>query len=687
MAKKKIFTENELDDIMAQSRSFWQKATTAMEPFFDIVNDCERLWRSQLPQELEDQFKKIPDRAALCPPDIYMNLRSLRANLRKVLFSRKPFGKLSREGEPNKRDESIVKAESVLQAQLDQHAEGRGFEAEADKAFHQALYAGVGAAFTRWVRRWEKFPIRNETGEIATDDDGNIRYENRLVAEYAETKSIDVRRVRIDPAAESQEDIRIVGYHSLARISDLFIKNRLPDSHYDFDEKELLATSFQREKYYEYVKGEDTRYGDKGDDNFGFSDKVAEVRELRGLFRFEKPDGTMTFEDLVVSIANDTMIIAIKRNDLPIPGWKLFDFPKIDDELGRFYTMGAVEPMMDTWVEKFIKMNQSLDESTRRTYDRYIGDKSACEDLDDFIEDIPGQILKVDLIASGARSVNEVIQPLPRPSTGHDTFNQAGFLTTVLQQGMFLNDYTQGLDPSRQETATAVDSLVTGGQSLTSHIAEVLKDTYLSPAWRKQLILWNFFKGHETNQVYDFQGIPYEISPGELDAMYRIDIDIATSIDRPAMVRRFVEWLPMAKVDPYFDQYELRRTELEVLKLPNADKILKSNEHMEKEVHNENAALMEGVAQIVSPQDSHQQHIKIHVEGLKWYQERVNSGQMPGGNEPVFQKHIEEHQNILAEQQSALGNTKETGGLSGGQQASGENASTPAPQIGQARGV
>ena len=159
------------------------------------------------------------------------------------------------------------------------------------------------------------------------------------------------------------------------------------------------------------------------------------------------------------------------------------------------FPMGLCEPMMDAWVEKFIKRNQSLDEASRRTYPRYIADAAAAASLPDYIEDTPGKVIKIDLLASGLNSVDSAMKPLQTSTTGQDTFVQADSLGNDIQKGMGLNDYIQGLDPSRAETATAVTELTSGGRSLTAQLANNLKDSYLSPAWRKALILYDFFKG------------------------------------------------------------------------------------------------------------------------------------------------------------------------------------------------
>jgi len=666
MAKMREFTSSQREQIYKQATAFWEQSTRMMTPLFDQVNEYERAWREQLPQDLEDTYAKMPDRAALAPPDFYINIKFLRAAIRQLIFSSKPFATLSLEGQPNLRNDLIIKAEHVLQSMLDSQSNGRGFESEADKACHQAFYAGISACFTHWVHKYRRIPERHEDTQriIGDPKTGGPVFRPQLVSSYAETKSLDIRRVRIDPSAEGRDDIRIVGYHYIAKLSDLFLHNRDPQSSYKFDEAELTRSDFPRAEYFQYLKGEHEKYTEKTDQNEDFSDKNVEIWEVRGIFRFKNANGSLSFRDLVVRIANRQTLISAKDNDLPIPGYELFDFPAIEQDVARFFTMGIVEPMMDTWIEKFIKRNQALDEASNRAYDQYIGDKNACQELPSTIERQPNQLLLVDLLSSGVDDVNKVFKPIDKPPTGHDTFIQAEALTKDIRQGAGLNVYTEGLDPSRKETATAVAELVAGGRSITEQVARNLKDTYFAPAWKKQLILWQFFNGHRDMIIYDQQGQTWQIKPGELEQFFNIEIDISTALDAPAMQRRMIEVFPVLKDDPYYEGYTLRQTLNRVLKLPNADKILRPNEHLQAIIYRENMALAAGVKQPVSPFDNHIAHQPGHEQALM---SLVNPE--TGAVDPIvqmsFQEHMTEHQFFIDQANQALGNTKELGGNTG----------------------
>ena len=75
---------------------------------------------------------------------------------------------------------------------------------------------------------------------------------------------------------------------TLMQFSELQALNRNPKSMYEFDEKELRETPFQRSKYFEHVKAEAEQYPDKGEENHTYGGKIVEVWSIRGLFRFEK---------------------------------------------------------------------------------------------------------------------------------------------------------------------------------------------------------------------------------------------------------------------------------------------------------------------------------------------------------------------------------------------------------------
>ena len=654
MAKPEGFSSTQQEEIVKQAISFWDAASTVMQPLFEAINDYNRLYRVVLPKELDDAYALHPDRSALAPTDVYNNIGALRAQIQNYLFSTKPYAQISKDGQPNLRDSNVEKAEQVLQSMLDMS----DFANESDLAIQQVLIGGITAVFTQWVQKFERVPLRDkETYAIQIDDKtGEAIFNMELVSEYAETISLDIRHVRIDPSADRKKHIRIVGYESVIPLSELLIKNRDENSYYNFNEKDLIKSSFSKEEYYKYVSGEVDTYAGKGMENEDFGDKLVRVRDFRGIFRTVHKDGRYSFDDLIVIVGNDNIPLGIKKNDLPIKGWELFDFPIVDQEHGRLYPMGIVEPVMDSYVEKFIKKNQSIDEANRATYDRYIADKSATQDLPDIMEHAPEQVIKVDLFASGARSIHDVFAPLARQQHGQDTFQHSAVLTDEIQQTMKLNDYRQGSDPSRKETATAVDALVGGGQALLEKLVNSIKDSYLAPCWRKQLILYNFFKGHEENIVSDQQGQQVVINPGELNTYYKIDIDIATAVDRPGMTRRFVEMYNNMAQDPYFDAYEVRKAATEILKLPNPEKLLPSSELKQFIIDKENAALGYGLEMPIHPQENHQQHIEVHTQYIDFLKQQ-------GQNPKVLMDHIEQHQEILDKQSKSIANTK--GGNSG----------------------
>lgn len=661
------FTKDEVENIRLQAIEFWNQASRAQEPLFHLVNDCERIARVQLPRDLQTQYDNNPDMAQLVPDDAYVNLRAIQAGLLKLLFSRKPYGRLSVKGKPNFRDERLQKAESLLQALLDQQHDGAGFESEAAKAIYQALVCGITCTYDSWVTDFEREAVR-ENGQIKTNKDGAPTFKSVRTDSYPQSTWIDIRRVRLDlNGLENQKNAKIVGFQRLAGLSELFVLNR-SKGFYNFDEDDVADSSFQRDLYYEWVREEAQRFSELSRATTNkFGDRMVEEWQIRGLFQFKDKNGNLTFKDLVVSIGNRHHLLALKENDLPIRGWALFNFPIVSTEVSKMFPMGIIEPQMDALIEKFIKRNQSLDESARRTYDMFLGDSSAVGELDDYIEYERSRILKIDTAAAGMTDVRQAFTTLPRQPTGQDTFRQAAALTDDIQKGMFLNDFTGPGDPDRKETATAVTALVAGGTNQLELTATILKNSYFAPSWRKHLILYNFFKGHQENTVFDQQGQPVQIQPNDLNYFYKIDIDIRTQLDQPAMTRRFIETYPTMIGDPFWDQFEIRKTLTQVLQLPNADRLLPPNQHLADIIERENISLANGLGLFVSQFDRHEAHIKGHVEGR-------DLAAQNGLQTSEFDTHIEEHQQMQEEQQAALGNTKEFGGNSG-QNLSSENAS------------
>lgn len=656
------FSKDEKEEIVKQSVLFWQAAEQAQRPFFDIVNEFERLARVLLPEKLASVYESYSDRSALVPPDIYNNLNSLRAHIRKAVFGRKPFIRLSIAGKPGLRNEVVEKMEQVLQSIMDQESEGKGFSAESDKAIYQALYAGLTVVYTSWEKKVIRRVRRDEDFQIVYDPKTKVPIfdENFVVAEYPETKSLDIRRCRIDPSAAERKDIRIVGYHSLSQLNELIVLNRANGNNYDFDEQELRDSSFHRTEYFEYDKSEADAYSEKSEINQGFGSRHIEVWSIRGLYRFEKPDGTMEWKDLFVEIGNRTVLLSLKINDLPLHGWELFDFPAIDEQHGRLYTMGVVEPVRDTFIEQFIKRNQSLDSANRNVYNTYIGDSGACAEIPEYIEASNDQIIRLDLMASGLTDVRQALSVLDRPPLGQDTFMHAQTLSRTTQQTMRMSDYLQGINPSSTETATAVSEVVAGGRSLTDHLMEKLRDTYFAPVAIKKLILWNFFMADKESTITGADGRIFKVEAGELNFPFEASIETNIASTAPAMIRRFVEALPLLLNDPYWDQRVVRETMVQMLDLPNGVKLLRNREYAKVQVERENAALMYGIQLPVHDLDEHRSHIEGHVEALDFVEQRREKD--PNLRTETLEEHIAEHQEMLEQQTAALSNTKEIGG-------------------------
>ncbi len=666
MPKMAGFSEIEKLQIEKQAISFWETSTNADSVYFEDVSEYERLSQGKLPKEVESYFNNRKDRSALCPPTIYINSKSLRSGLRSLLFSEKPYGKISHVGQPGLRDERVVKAETKLQDILDTS----GFEEQAAVAISQALSGGVGCGIIEWHKEYARQIETDEQGNTVYDPETNYPKVNTVVvAEYPRSVTIDIRRVRVDSTAEYFKASRIVGYHSLVPLTELLTMNRDPKSHVMFDEKLLVNSSPDLTRYYQYIQGDVARYPNLQNLQTQYSEPMVEIYDIRGIFKIVRDDRTIEYKDLFVLIANQTKLIGLKENDLPIAGYDMFDFPVVSKDISRRYPMGVVEPAFDLWMEEFVKRNLASDEANRRVHRKYLADRNAWGENSDILENEPDMIIKVDMAASGAQEVNHVMQPIPVEPVGQDVFGQSQVAKREQQQVMGLNDYVQGADPSSTETATAVDALVSGGKANLADMANAIKDSYLVPQWKKMLLLWNYYKGDTESQVTTRAGQQYTLQPNELGFLYTIDIEINTNADRPAMQRRLVEMFPVLATNPHIDLYELTRTYLDVLKLPNADRIMLPNELLQATIENENAAMIEGVNLPVHPMENHQKHIEGHVEGADWLQtpEAMQSltPEQVQISLQVFQQHMMMHEAELEKQATALGNTKEMGGNTG----------------------
>jgi hypothetical protein len=645
------FNKDQLIAIKQQAIDFWNTASSDHDKFFKNTSDRERMAHCKLPIALENAFRSYPDRSCLAPPDMFVNISSLRAAISNLAYGSKPYGLLSHFGDKEFADETIRKAEWVLQYQNDIAQDAM----DCDMAVHQALYGGMSCVFTGWEAATRRVVPRDEYGEQLVDKKGATIITEEVYAKYSRTIAHDIRRVRIDPSCDRIEDRRIVGRHYIKQESDLLKINKSKNHYYSFDVEELKKSTFPTDKYYEFVRGESDAIYQKGKVNETFGDRIVEIKEIRGIFRVKRVNVTV-FEDLIVHIANDTVLVGVKKNDLPMHGWELYDFPVVDQEMGRLFPMGVLEPAQDLWFYLFLVMNNFIDRNHRTTYDMYLADASAISGFDDYISFEQGKIIKIDTMATGLPNVGAAFQPLAKPQQSQEPVLLMAKIQDMIQQVMRLSDYLQGTNPGRAETATAVEALMQGGQSLLMYLMANLKRSLYAKTWQKKLILWNHFRGHQQFTAKNGEGIPMQVQPNEINTLWQVDIDTNANRDRPSMTRRLIELFPMLSSNPAIDQKELVTTAVNVLQLPNKDRLIIDDQHVEFIADRENAALAEGVPQPVHPADKHERHHKTHSEFLQ------NAEGLSQAALQAVQQHDEEHLEFLRQAASGLGNSKELGG-------------------------
>ncbi|MCK5128074.1 MAG: hypothetical protein KAR42_17595 [candidate division Zixibacteria bacterium] len=600
--KKPFFSEKDRDIIFNQAINFWDNSTEKMAPFFSRANDYDRMYHVKLPLELQNAFDSQEDRSAMVPPDIHNNVRSTRSQISELLFSRKPYATVSHEGQPHRRDDKVDKAEAILSADIDTSK----FKKAADKINHQSLVAGLSCCITEWHIKYRRVPMRDEdTGRPkVSKKNGQIEFGLQRVNAYPRCVPIDIRRTRIDDKAENFEDVRIIGYNAKWNESDLINLGKAPDSYISFKDDDLKDSVFPSDKYYEHVMQEKPLQNKE--DKASYGDRPVEIIEIRGIFQLNDK-----YRDLIVKIANRSLLIEARPNDLPVHGWETFDFAVVDVEFNKMFTMGVIEPAEDVFIEEFIKRNQSLDASNRQTYDMYLADMMATADLPDKISFVGGKILNVNLAAASATDVRSVFQPIPRTANPIDTFQQSEYCRNDVKQVMRQNEYRQGVDPTRKETATAVNSLEGAGIRDMKQLIGYLGMSYMFPVWEKYLIYRDFFQGHEQTQITKEDGTNITVEPGDLGFAFSVTVDVSAALDRPFMVRRIVETLPMFVGNPLLDQYNLFKNVLWYLQYPNQEKILPPPEKKIADIERENLALREGIQVPVHPADDHSLHVEV----------------------------------------------------------------------------
>jgi len=665
MSKKDFFTAKQRDEIKKQALSFWDAATQKMSGFFSRVNDYDDMYHTKLPQDLREEFENHPDRSAMVPSDIHNNIRSLRANVNDLLFNTKPYITASYPGQPARRDELIDKTEILLSYLIDISK----FQRSSDLINQQTFVAGRSACVTEWHREYQRVPILDEAGNIQYEND-QILYDYDHVASYPRCRPIDIRRIRIDDKAENVEDIRIVGYQWQDNLSDLIRLNRDSRSFIKFKEKDLRESSFQKMKYYEHVP-EEKAFNDKTV-LAHYGDKPVEMMEFRGMFQIGNE-----VKDLVVKIANRNIVVECRPNNLPVEGWRTFDLSAIDDEYNRIFTMGMIERIEDTFVEYFIKRNQSLDASNAQTYDMYVADIAASHDLPEEIERRGGAILKVNLAATAATRWSDVFGPVPRVANPFDTFEQSKVLKDEMREGMMRNDYSIGANPDRKETATAVNSLEMAAIRDAKQLIRFLTTSYIRPVMQKYLMYMSVFSPESEIHVSTDDGREAVIKKEEIVKMTHLDItiDVSAALDRPMMQRRFIEALQLMLSDPTLDRYYIWKTAGWFLQYPNSDKINPPPEVKIAAIERENLALKHGIMQPVHPNDDHEMHIQVHSARADADSKDPKFDISSEGIQ-AYDQHIKSHLSFIERgSNNASGiNTPKTGnGPSGGQLIGGSN--------------
>ena len=308
--------------------------------------------------------------------------------------------------------------------------------------------------------------------------------------------------------------------------------------------------------------------------------------------------------------------------------------------------MGLVEPAEDVFIEQFLKRNQSIDASNRRTYQMYLSDMAACADLPDKIPYVGGKIYGINLAASGAMRLSDVFMPIPQADNPIDTFNQASALQNDTKITMRRADYVQASQPSRKETATAVDALVASGTRDVKQAVDFLNMSYHFPAWRKHLIYWDFFNGNQKRQTTNAEGNPVMIQAGEMNQAFEFSVDIAAALQRPIAMRRMIESAPYYLQAPETDRYWWLNTMAWVMDLPNRNKFLPPPDLAIAIIERENLALRQGIQLPVHPAEPHEQHIEGHTAGAQKDAQNPEF-ELTDVGITAYNRHIEEHNQFI----------------------------------------
>lgn len=270
--------------------------------------------------------------------------------------------------------------------------------------------------------------------------------------------------------------------------------------------------------------------------------------------------------DRLIMVANRAVVIRDTENPFEhgeIPYDDAKDYP-LDKE---FFAIGDVDlliPLQDICNDV---TNLRLDNLTDLINTSYIVDRNANVNPDDVISG-PSKIIWSDDKAG--------VVPVRKEPLNANAYAEPETMYKAMQRISGAWEYYQGATPQRSETATGIIKLQQAALRRFGYRIKLLQKTAFKNILTKimqlnqQLLPLNY-----PIKVFD-RDMEIKLNPWDIAGKFQIQV--SGSANLVGIEERMFQLWKEAKNDPYFDQVELRKRMLDVMDLPNSEKLINQSE-------------------------------------------------------------------------------------------------------------
>jgi hypothetical protein len=273
-------------------------------------------------------------------------------------------------------------------------------------------------------------------------------------------------------------------------------------------------------------------------------------------------------EDRCIIIANGKVVIRNTENPFDhseIPYDDAKNYP-LDKEFFGISDVDLMIPLQDMCNDM---TNLRLDNLVDQINTSYIADRNKGINPDDIISRPSGVVWADD--------VNSIV-PIQKPFLPASAYNEPEVMYKNMQRTTGAWEYMQGATPERKETMGGIIRLQQAAARRFGYRIKLLQKgafknilTKISQLNQQFLPLdycMNVFKENKEIRLN-----PYDIAG-------KFSLQVSGSSKMAGIEERMMQVWQNANRDPYFDQMELRKRLLDILEIPNYEKLLVSAENM-----------------------------------------------------------------------------------------------------------